>query len=527
LHSPAFATLLGAIVLGNVGAVMRDVASGWLVTDITPAPAAVATVQAAATLPGFLLAIPAGALSDIIDRRKLLIAVQLYLACVGAALAFLAASRGVVLVNLVLLTFLTGAGAALTGPAWESTVPELVPRAKLKDAIAVEAFGYNIAAAVGPVAGGFVLATFGVAPAYGVNVVGCLTVVVALLLWRRPSRAPDQLSEHFGGAMRAGFRYALASADLRRVLFRTVVFFFFANVAWALLPLVARQVLGGGARFYGLLFGTTGLGAIGGALLLPRLSQLLGAERLVLLASLVLASILASLSLAPPRWAAIVLALVFGAAWITVVTTLIAATQVNLPEWVRGRGLATYIMAISGAVTASSLTWGAIGEIIGVSHALLLGGGCLAAATLYLHRYALPVRELDLTPSNHWPEPRLAGTVQAEQGPVFVTVEYHVDREHRELFLRALASLSEERRRDGAYAWGVSEDAAESGRMLEWFFVESWAEHLRQHRRVSKADADLQDETRRYHTGSAPPKVSHYLAVSMPATPRYPWPPSR
>lgn len=520
LRNPAFAVLLGAMVLGNVGAVMRDVASGWLMTDITRAPAAVATLQAAGTLPGFLLAIPAGALSDIIDRRKFLIAVQLYMAALGAALAYLTIGGQIALVNLVLLTFLTGAGGALIGPTWQATLPELVPHEELKDAIALEALGYNIAATIGPAVGGFVLAAFGVAAAYLVSVAGCFIVVAAGLWWRRPKHLPDRLSEHFGGAMRAGFRYALASSNLRSVLGRTMVFFFFGNVAWALLPLVVRQLLGGGSWFYGILFGATGLGAIAGALLLPRLNTALGADRLVLGASLLQAVILAGLAVAPPHWLAIVLGLLFGAAWIAVVTTLTAVTQTILPEWVRGRGLATYIMSISGAVTVSSLAWGAVGQVLGVAPALLLGGACLAVATLYLHRYTLPVRELDLTPSHRWPEPHVAEGVSAERGPVLVTVEYLVEEGQRAPFLEALARLSEERRRDGAYAWGISEDATESGRMLEWFFVESWAEHLRQHDRVSKADADLQDDTRRCLVDGHPPKVSHFVGVPIPGARR-------
>lgn len=520
LRNRAFFVLIGAMVLGNVGAVMRDMASGWLVTDMTRSPAAVASVQAAATLPGFLLAIPAGALSDTINRRKFMIAVELYLAGVSATLAVLTAGGSIALVNLVLLTFLTGAGSALLGPIWQSIIPELVPREELKGAVALEALEYNIAAALGPAAGGFVLAAFGVAAAYVASVTGYLVVVAGLLWWQRPVPVRDPLSEHFGGAVRAGFRYALASSELRRVLFHTIAFFICANVAWALLPLVARQVLGGGSGFYGLLFGATGLGAIGGALLLPRLSRMLGADWLVFLASLSIAALLACLALAPPQWLAILMALVFGAAWIAVVTTLTALTQTILPEWVRGRGLATYIMAISGAETASSLGWGVIGQVIGVAPALVAGGVCLAAVTLYLRRYDLPARELDLTPSHHWRDPPVAGDVDGDRGPVLVTVEYLVEQAQREPFLAALTRLSEERRRDGAYAWGISEDTSESRRMLEWFFVESWAEHLRQHSRVSRADADLQEELRRYHAASDPPKVSHYLGVSMPASHR-------
>jgi MFS family permease len=508
-----FAVLWGATVLGNIGSFMRDVASGWLVTEISSSPAAVATVQAAATLPVFLLAIPAGALSDIVDRRKFLIYVQLFLAGVSATLAFLAASGNITVSNLVLLTFLGGAGAALIGPTWQSIVPELVPRSELKGAVALGSLGFNIARAIGPAVGGVLLALSGAAATYGVDVVSYLIVIGAILWWKRAPNADDHLTERFGGAVRAGFRYAFASTDLRRVLFRTAFFFLFANVAWALMPIVARQVLGGGASFYGVLLGATGAGAVLGATVLPRLREKLGVDGLMLLAGLVMAVVLVCLSFAPPQWVGIVLSLLFGAAWIAVLTTLNSTTQAILPNWVRGRGLATYLMTFNGAMTASSLVWGAVGEAIGVPATLLTGGVCLALVSLVLHRFKLPASEADLTPSQHWPEPALADPVENDRGPVLVTIQYQVHPAQRPAFVAALARLSHERRRDGAYAWGMTEDAAAPGAILEWFFVESWAEHLRQHRRVSKADADLQATVAQYHRGDGPPKVSHYLAI--------------
>ncbi|HYD63565.1 MAG TPA: MFS transporter [Noviherbaspirillum sp.] len=513
LRHRLFAVLWCATVLGNIGSFMRDVASGWLVTDISNSPAAVAMVQAAGTLPVFLLAIPAGALSDIVDRRKFLIIIQVFLAGVSATLAFLAATGNITVVNLVLLTFLGGAGAALLGPSWQAIVPELVPKNELKGAVALGSLGFNIARALGPAAGGLLLATAGPAATYGVDVVSYLFVIAALWWWKRAPDADDQLRERFGGAVRAGFRYAMASTDLRRILFRTVVFFLFANVAWALMPLVARQVLGGGAGFYGVMLGATGAGAVGGAILMPRVRARLGADGLLLAAALVMAIVLTGLSLAPPQWAGLVMSLFFGAAWIAVLTTLNSTTQAVLPNWVRGRGLAVYLMTFNGAMTASSLIWGAIGEAIGVPYALLAGGICLSVVALFLHRFKLPETEADLTPSHHWPEPAIAEPIPHDRGPVLITIEYKIKPELRDAFISALHRLSHERRRDGAYQWGMSEDAANSGNILEWFFVESWAEHLRQHQRVSRADADVQAEAVRFHTGNEPPKVAHYLAI--------------
>jgi predicted MFS family arabinose efflux permease len=513
LRHPAFAVLWAATVIGNIGSFMRDVASAWLVTDLAAGPAAVALVQAAGTLPIFLLAIPAGVLSDILDRRKFLIAIQLLLGGVSLALMLLAQTGLADVGALVALTFLGGIGAALMAPTWQAIVPELVPAKELRGAVALNSLGINIARSIGPAAGGLLLAAFGAGLTYGVDVASYVLVIAALLWWRRPAREADALSEHFGGAFRAGLRYARASRELHRVLLRAAIFFAFSSAVWALLPLVARQLLGGDAGFYGLLLGAVGAGAILGALLLPRLRTRLNADALLLAAALVTAAVMALLALAPPRWLALPVLLLLGAAWILALTTLNGTAQAILPNWVRGRALAVYLTVFNGALTAGSLGWGSLAELLGVPLTLLVAAAGLAVAGLVMHRVPLPVGEADLVAANHWPEPQLAAPVEHDRGPVLILVEYRVAPGDRAAFLAALRRLSEERRRDGAYGWGVTEDAAEPERMVEWFTVESWAEHLRQHRRVSRADADLQQSVLVFHRGEAPPVVRHLLAT--------------
>ncbi|NOV21743.1 MFS transporter [Ensifer sp. NM-2] len=513
LRQPVFAVLWVATVIGNTGSFIRDVASSWLVTDLSGAPAAVAMVQAAATLPIFLLAIPAGVLSDILDRRRFLIVIQLLLASVSIGLMLLSATGLQSVSSLVALTFLGGIGAALMAPTWQSIVPELVTRQELKSAVALNSLGINISRAIGPAVGGLILASFGAAITYATDVASYLFVIAALLWWRRAPGADDGLSEKFAGAFRAGLRYARASRELHVVLLRAAVFFAFSSAVWALLPLVARNLLGGDAGFYGVLLGAVGAGAIGGALVMPRLRRLLSADGLLLAAALVTAVVMAGLSSAPPQWVAIILLLSLGAAWITALTTLNGAAQAILPNWVRGRALAVYLTVFNGAMTAGSLAWGAIAELLGVPATLLVGAAGLVVVGVVFHIVKLPAGEADLVASNHWPEPLTASPIDNDRGPVLITIEYRVDPADRQAFTSALYRLSSERRRDGAYGWGVTEDTADPEIMVEWFFVESWAEHLRQHRRVSKADADLQQEVRKFHRGDAAPLVRHLLSV--------------
>ncbi|MFN6985261.1 MAG: MFS transporter, partial [Rhizobium oryzihabitans] len=360
------------------------------------------------------------------------------------------------------------------------------------------------------------LAAFGAAVTYGADVASYFIVIAALLWWPRAKNANDALAEGFFGAFRAGLRYTRASRPLHVVLLRAAIFFAFASAVWALLPLVARQLLGGDASFYGILLGAVGAGAIGGALIMPKLRARFDADALLLGAALITALVMAGLSFAPPQWLALIILLFLGGAWITALTTLNGTAQAVLPNWVRGRGLAVYLTVFNGAMTAGSLGWGAVGEAAGVPGTLLIGAAGLFVAGLVMHRLKLPTGDADMVPSNHWPEPLIAEPVAHDRGPVLILIEYNVEKHHRSAFLHALDELSQERRRDGAYGWGVTEDSADPQKIVEWFMVESWAEHLRQHKRVSNADADLQGKVLAYHSGLERPVVRHFLTINRP-----------
>lgn len=526
LRHRVFAVLWVATVAGNVGSFMRDVASAWLVTGLTDSPAAVALVQAAATLPLFLLTIPAGVLADIVDRRRLLLAVQLLLAATSAALTLLAAQGALTLPLLLGLVLLGGVGAALMGPAWQSVVPELVPRTELRSAVALNALGINIARAVGPALGGLVLGTLGAAATYGADVLSYLLVIAALLWWPRGAPAADPLPEHFVGAMRAGLRYVRASAELHRVLLRAVLFFTFASAVWALLPLVARQLLGRDAGGYGVMLACIGVGAVTGATLLPRLRLRWGTETLLLAAAGVASGVMAALVLLPVWALALPLLLLLGAAWITALTTLGGVAQAIVPNWVRGRGMAVYITVFNGAMTVGSVAWGALAQAIGLVPALVVAAIGLLLAALLARQLPLPAGEADLQPVAVWPQPPAlqpqgdaghaahADHAAATRGPVIVQVEYRSAPSDRPALVLALRALAVVCRRDGASAWGLAEDVEQPELLIEWFVVDSWAEHLRQHQRSVVGDAALREAVQRAHQGPEPPRVRHLLGLA-------------
>jgi MFS family permease len=510
--------LWGATLIGSIGIWIREVGSGWLMTELAPSPLMVALVQAASTLPVFLFSLPAGALSDLLDRRKLLIGTQAALMVLAFTMAVLTATGTMTPALLLGCTLLAGTGAAVSGPVWQSMLPELVEKAELKSAVALNSLGINIARAIGPALGGALILSFGVAAAFLADALSYVAVIAALLWWRRPPSPRTLPPEHLIAAMLGALRYARASVPLRRTLLRAFLFFAFGSAPWALLPLIVREDLGGSAGFYGIMLGAIGIGAVGGALLLPPVRARLSTDTLVRGATLLLSG--AGLGLAATDLKPVALAMMplLGLSWITVLTSLNVTAQSVLPNWVRGRGLALYLMTFSGAMALGSLAWGQVAQMTSTQPSLAAAALLGALAALIAARIPLPAGEDDLSPSMQWPEPAVAAAMGADAGPVMVTIEYQIPPERADAFARAIEALGVSRRRDGAYAWGVFQDTEFPERHLEYFIVESWMEHLRQHQRFSRADAALQAKVIALHEGSRPPLISHMIAVGQSAT---------
>jgi MFS family permease len=516
----AFAVIWAATVVSNIGSWMYSAASGWLMTSLAPEPLIVSLVQVATTLPMVLLALPAGALADVVDRRRLLIATEAATTVISSAFAAFVWLGLVTPGTLLLFTFLVSAGGVLTAPAWQAVVPDLVPMRDLAPAVAANSVGFNISRAIGPALGGAIIGGLGIAAPFWINTVSNLGVVGALLWWRSPRKRGQHLpAERFGHAIVTGIRYGRHNSHLRATMARAVGFFLFGSAYWALLPLIARAQIAGGPELYGILLGAIGAGAVAGAFLLPWLKARLGADRTMSAATLGTAVALALFGIAHDEATGLIASLLAGVSWIAALATLNVSAQVSLPGWVRGRGLALYMTVMFGALTLGSALWGKVGGTIGLPLTHLAAAAGLLAVIPLTRRWKLQTgAAIDLTPSMHWPAPFAAFDIEHDRGPVMVTVEYKIDPRHRDAFLAALDKLSRERRRDGAYAWGVFEDAAEAGRFVEMFLVESWVEHLRQHERVTNADRILEDQVSRYHLAGSP-KVSHFIAAEAGTEP--------
>ncbi len=508
-----FAVVWSATVVSNVGSWLQAAAAGWLMTELTPNARVVALVQVASYLPLFLFVLPAGALADVLDRRRLLLAMEVAGTLLTAAFAVLVRLERVAPATLLAFILVAGVAEALATPAWQAVVPQLVPKAELPQALALNGVGINISRAIGPALAGLIILDLGMAAPFWLNAVSNLAVVGALLWWRPSQPSASRLPpEGLRQAVRVGLRYSRHSAQVRATMARTAAFFLFASAYWALLPLVARLQLHGGAALYGVLLGAIGLGAIGGAFALPSLKKVLGPDALVAAGTLGTAGALVLFGLARSPGVAAAGSLLAGASWISVLATLNLSAQVSLPAWVRGRGLAVFAMVLFGAMTLGSALWGQVAARYGLSSAHVLAALGAVACIPLLWGFKLQTGAgLDLSPAMHWPEPILFEGAEKERGPVLVTVEYLVKAERRVGFLAALARLGAERRRDGAFRWGIFEDAAEKGRFVETFLLESWLEHLRQHQRVTQADRAVQKAVNAFDTRGEP-KVTHYIA---------------
>jgi len=512
LRRAVFRGLWIASVASNVGTWMQDVGASWLMTSLTTSPLLVTLVQVGTSLPMFLLAVPAGALADILDRRRLLIFTQAWMLVGAAVLGVVTITGHATPIVLLVVTLAMGFGVALNGPAWQAIIAELVPREELPAAVALNSVGFNIARAFGPALGGAVVAAAGPGPAFLLNAASFLGTVWVLYDWNREVPPTPLPAERLIGAMRGGLRYVRHTPRLRAVMIRSGGFIVFAIALMSLLPLVARHELGRGPTGYGVLLGSLGLGAVTAAALLAELRRRVSLEHLTRAGSAVFAVcclVVANVRVFPIACVAMWVA---GICWLTLLSLFFVAAQNAIAEWVRARGLAVYILVFAGGMAVGSVVWGALATHVGTPWALSTAAlGLLVTAPLFA-QFRLPdVAGVDLSPTKFSPAPRI--DTPLDRGPVMVTIRYRVERADRNAFITAMRGIERLRRRDGAVGWSLYEDAEDASQLVEVFLVDSWAEHLRQHERATRDDVEIRERTRAFHRGNTPPEVAHYLAI--------------
>ncbi len=507
-----FRRLWSAQFTSNVGSWMQTVAAQWVMISLTKSALLLSAISAAGSLPIFLLAVPGGALGDLLDRRRLILVSQALMLLAAVALAVLDATGGLTPATLLGLLFVIGVGGAASASTWQTLQPELVPLADRPQAIALGSVNQNLARAVGPAIGGVLLAATSAAAVFLANAVSFLAVLGAVAVTAIPARAQSLPREHVAAAVRSGGRFVGNSPTLLALIVRASAFIFPAGAIWALLPLVANHRLGLGSGGYGLLLGCVGLGALAAASFGPTVRRHIAPRAIYALACLALAAAALVLAVSRSIELAVVALIVAGGAWITALGLLGAAYQGELPRWVKSRGVSYYLVAFQGANAVGALVLGGIAEANSVSVALGVVAASLTVVAAATWRLALPTSAAG-TPMSEVPLPMPDLNPPVEDGPVVITVRYHVRPEAVAAFLKAARELRRTRRRTGATHWHLHRDLADTNLFEEMFVVGSWQEHERQHERLQGRERDVLDGIDHLLQPGEPRVASHAIAI--------------
>src|SRR5258705_1379786 len=399
LKYPLFRALWIASTTSHIGSYMTDVGQGWLMSSLTPSPLIVSLLLTAESIPFFLLGLPAGALADIVDRRRLLLVTQIAMAAIVGTLAIATLMGSVTPAMLLLIAFALGIATALNDPAWHSVVPELLPNDELSAGVTLNAVGINVARSLGPALAGFVVAAFGPGIVFVLDALSFLGVVATIFAWKRERTRSVLPAERLLGAIRGGIRFAWNSDALRRVLLGTLAFMSCGSGIMALMPILGRET-GRGAIGYGLLLGSLGCGAVFGATLLPRIRAKLPPQRLVFAGFVAFAAV--AFAAAAIRELAFLCPILFagGIAWIAVLSTLNVAAQEASPQWVRARALAVFLIVLQAGIAGGSVAWGTVASRAGLRAAYVgIGIGLVIGALLALRWRPAAARAEDHTPA--------------------------------------------------------------------------------------------------------------------------------
>ena len=511
LRHATFRRIWLASVLSNLGILIQGVGAAWAMTQMASSADKIALVQTALSLPVMLIAMPAGAIADMYDRRIVAL-VALGIAFAGATALATLAWLGLVTPNLLLaLCFAVGSGMALMGPAWQSSVIEQVPPETVPAALALNGISYNIARSIGPAIGGVVVAAAGAVAAFALNAVLYLPLIAALFLWKRvaePSRLPP---EKLRRAIVSGVRYIANSPSIKIVLARTLVVGILGSAILALMPLVTRDLLHGGAPLYGAMLGAFGLGAVVGALNLTELRKRLSAEAAISVCavSMCVGFAVVAVSRAPVLTVAGLVGA--GAAWTLAWTLLNIGVQLSAPRWVSGRALAAYQAASSGGIAVGAWGWGHLTDLAGVEAALLIAAALMLASPLigiWLRMPRIGARGEETVVLDD-PEVRLALT--GRSGPVVVEIEYRVQRGNAWAFHTVMQEVQLFRKRNGAYGCSIARDIADPELWTERYRCPTWFDYLRQRNRATRSETATERQALAFHIGPGPVRIRRML----------------
>ncbi|HSW18619.1 MAG TPA: MFS transporter [Ramlibacter sp.] len=510
LRLPVFRMLWFTWLAANISMWMNDVAAAWLMTSLAPTPLWVALVQAASTLPVFLLGLPSGALADIVDRRRYFMVTQFWVAgnamlmCIAVLMGWMTAPL------LLLLTFINGIGLAMRWPVFAAIMPEVLPRPLLPQGLALNGIAMNGSRIIGPLLAGALIASFGSVWVFVLNAVLSLGAGFVIMRWRRVHKESPLGRERLTSAMRVGVQFVRQSPRMRGILLRIGLFFLHSTSLLALLPLVARALPGGAAGTFTVLLAAMGSGAVTAALMMSHIRRRVSLERLITIGTALHSATAVIAAFAPSIEVAVPAMFLSGVAWISVANSLTVASQMALPDWVRARGMSIYQMTIMGATAAGATVWGQVATWTSLRESLAMAALSSIVCMWLAQRFAADRGiEEDLTPSRAFKKPPRA-EAPPRHGRIQANIEYLIDPVRAAEFEALMQDSRRSRMRQGALDWQLLHDLYDPGRYVEQITDESWTEHLRRFDRVSAADVQLRDRKLGFHVGDEPPRVTRF-----------------
>lgn len=519
LANPTFRWLWLAGVAINLTIWMHSVAAAWLMVSLTSSPLMVALIQTASALPSFIFALPSGVMADLVDRRRYLLWVVGAMFFIALALCGFTLSGALGAWLLLALTFALGAGFALQGPAWYTAQTDSVARIILPSAMALSAVSYSSARAIGPAMAGMVMSHSGALAVFALAAALLSFALWVLFRWDNPKRSSHLPPEDLLTGLRSALRYVRHSTVMKVQILRTVLFVGVASSLWALLPLIAGQLLHSGAGGYGVLLGCIGTGSVLGAILLPRLKGVLEMNRMMAISAVVYSAGTAVAATVPNMLVVCVALVLAGVAWLGIGNTNMLALQSAVPGWIRARALAVYMLVFQGAMAAGSALWGALAARAGLAATLLASAALMLGVMLVMNRYRARLGEEDEATESAEAGQAASGVAPApddERASVAVQIVYQIAPADRIAFLRQLHAIGSARRRDGASFWRVFRDLEDGERYVERFIVDSWSQYLRQRSRATVADIEAQRRLQALHVGVEAPQLTHYVAERCP-----------
>ena len=477
-----------------LGYTIQATIAAWLMATLTPSTLMVALVQTASTLPTLLFGLAAGALADIVDRRRIMLATQFMLIGITVLIGVTELSGMLGPIALLAGTFLIGLGFTFYMPAQQANVNDLVGRADLPQALSLGSVAFNLSRALGPALAGAIAAGLGSGSAFIASALFFIVMIYAVYGLKPRERAIPGVPDTLLSGMQSGLRYARHSPPMRALIGRTLSFSLCASALWALLPLIARDQLGLDAGGFGMLSASFGIGAVVWVLGIQRHLPHLPLNTLVTAGYFLWMAATLLVAFAATTWVAVLGCFAAGAAWVAVLPALSAGIQSTAPAWVRARAVAMNLVAMQASLALGSVIWGWVASHSGINISLASSSGAMLA--LLALSYRIKVRmgdEADITPGTQLTDLAIAVEPLPDDGPVLIQVQYQIDPKDSAAFLHAIHANEPARRRNGASDWRVFRDLGREGHYVERFIVTSWAEYVRLRSRMTVADQQAQE----------------------------------